>query len=146
MNNKRLLTALAVVAAIGYMLWNPVTRPIIKFLLPLGSGWDDLLEIVLWVGLLGLLGYNTYVGWNKKKTFREIDRNRNTKVKQMTWVFLALIGSMIFIPGFADTAKRAVFYGKPVDLTFWITLMVVTAVTVIGWQIISYIDRRRSKK
>lgn len=39
-----------------WLLMFPVTKAIIVFLLPVGSGWDDALELILIVGVLFVLG------------------------------------------------------------------------------------------
>jgi len=60
MSNRQKVTVVAVtLLGIGLLFWMPFTRNIILFILPLGSGIDDLIAIVLLVfgGFLLLLRF-----------------------------------------------------------------------------------------
>lgn len=47
MKDKRIIRDLAIAAAIiALLFWNPATRSVILFILPLGSGIDDLIFMV----------------------------------------------------------------------------------------------------
>jgi hypothetical protein len=128
------------VTILGLMFLHPVTRRIVLFILPLGSGKDDLLELIL-IGIAVLYwGRRWYIKWDKTKAFRDNDRHPNTKVKQSAWVILALIVTSL-LPGMKDHIYNAFLYGRgfapEMLFAFGISLIVV----MIGWNVISYFDR-----
>lgn len=143
--NKSLKIGLGLVVAI-YLMAMPFTRKIILVILPLGRGWDDFaFMILLVVGLLYWAGKG-WVDWNKTKTFRKIDRHRNTRVKQVAWVALSIIASL-FVPGYLYDLGNLLMYGKEFDpFPAFITTVVTLTAAIGGWNIISYFDRKESKK
>jgi hypothetical protein len=143
--NKTLSIFLGLVIG-AFLLYQPITRSIIKFLLPMGSGWDDLIEIALIIGAVCYgVGWG-WIRWNKTKTFRKIDRNRNLRVKQVAWVAGMAIVSLIVSPSTLGSVGNFIMYGYPVDLLVYLTLAIILILTIGGWKAISFYDRRRSNK
>lgn len=52
--------ALVILAVLLVLFWNPRTRAILLFLLPLGSGVDDLVFLVL-VAVVGVLALTVFI-------------------------------------------------------------------------------------
>jgi hypothetical protein len=128
--------------ATAFFVWHPLTRRIIIWLLPLGRGIDDLIALILIVVALWFGGRSWWINWNKTKAFRRIDRDKNLKVKQVALVTLAGIAAL-FVPGFTDCAMRTLLYGKAPDPTMLVTLGATLIVMMAGWNLLSYLDKRR---
>jgi hypothetical protein len=62
----------AIFTILVFAFVNPFSRAVIVWLLPLGSGWDDLVEIVLIVGLCiwGFAGFWSDLPRKLRKFFR----------------------------------------------------------------------------
>jgi len=56
-----------ILAIVALLFWNPMTRSIIVFILPLGSGYDDLIFIaaLVFAIIFGIV-YYTFYGRNRK--------------------------------------------------------------------------------
>jgi hypothetical protein len=133
------------VTILGLMFLHPVTRRIVLFILPLGSGKDDLLELIL-IGIAVLYwGRRWYIKWDKTKAFRDNDRHPNTKVKQSAWVVLAVIVT-ILMPGMKVSLYNCFLYGNGVDSNMLITFGISLGIIIVGWNIISFFDRRKNRE
>jgi hypothetical protein len=131
-----------IVAGVAIAFWLPFTRRIILFILPLGTGIDDL---VVWVCIIGLAVYGIAKGWikfEKHKTFQRIDRDKNTKVKQAAWAIIVFVIGLLLAPGLGDN----LLYGDPLDVDTIAILSAAAILVIVGWQVISYIDKRNITK
>jgi hypothetical protein len=132
----------AIIALIAlFLFWHPLTRKIIFVILPLGRGLDDLIAVILLVGLILWGSRRWWIEWNKTKAFRKIDRDRNIRVKQATLVviiFMALVLTQ------CSSMQDVILFGKPASSELITVSLISSAVIVIGWNVISFFDRRRS--
>jgi hypothetical protein len=63
-----------VLVIIAFLFANPFARAFIRFMLPLGSGMDDLIEIIALIILAALLVYKIKANWSRiKNWFRDDD-------------------------------------------------------------------------
>lgn len=129
----------------AFLLAHPFTRQIVKLILPLGSGWDDLVELALIIAFGYLVISRGWIKWEKLQTFRSIDRDKNTRVKQVAWVTLAIGGACLY-PGFVNAITGLVMFARPIiDPSYIVVLVTVLILVVVGWNVISFIDKRSTK-
>jgi hypothetical protein len=64
-DKKRILIATGIAAALAFSLWHPLLRQIVLFILPLGSGVDDLVffAALIFVGIGFVLYYTNGKFW-----------------------------------------------------------------------------------
>jgi membrane protease YdiL (CAAX protease family) len=129
-------------ALFAFGMWHPLTRKIILVILPLGRGFDDLLFILALICLVIFGSAKGWIKWNKMKTFRKVDRDRNTRVKQSAWLVLTML-FVVFSP-FTQSVWPMILYGRSPDPSIWITLLITLVAVIGGWRLISFLDRRKS--
>lgn len=129
----RLIVAFAIV---GFLFANPITRSIIIFLLPLGSGIDDFVEAIAIIGLLVLLIANGWLRFDIGEVIQPM--LAFSRVREL--VLAALVIAALFIMPFTGNLLWGLLlYGIPiVDPAFYLILGIAVVLVVLGWAIFKW--------
>ena len=100
MTENKWLNRLILVVVVAFLFWNPITRQIILFVLPFGSGIDDLIFIVLLV-----LAIVVYLIYKLEVTRRRIVQDSITVV-EIVLSFVGLDGAYKKIKEEVNRRKR----------------------------------------
>ena len=139
---KEINNFIIAVSVIILLYWLPFTRPVIRWLLPMGSGFDDLIQVAALVILSVYLIARAYYTFQKTEQFRMVNNHHNSKLKHIVIVVLAFI-SLIITSG--SEVGATLLYGKPLSITTAIVIAAHTLTVAVLWIVASYFDRRNIK-
>lgn len=127
---------IVILIVVAFLLANPLTRGVILFLLPLGSGFDDLIEIVAIILLVGLL---LALGWVQFDLGNFV-RGLNAFARAKEVVLLAIFVGLIFLVPYTREMVLGLFlFGTPItDPTFFLTLAAEFVAVILGWALFSW--------
>jgi hypothetical protein len=130
MNTGKTIRNILIAGSVLFAFANPFTRAIILWLLPLGHGVDDLIEVVALVVLACMLGSYWYRRYDFKHKFFEVN-DQGIKARQVAWVMATI--AIAFISPLGAEFRRVILYGNSLDISAYIFLAVTFGIVCLGW-------------
>jgi len=137
-DNNKWLKWIIGLAVVAFLFANPITRRIILFLLPLGRGVDDFIELLAILTLIGVALARGWIRFNPVKFVRKLNQKTSVRVKQ-AFLTAVLAVSLFLIPYTGNQIWDLLLFGKSIsDPTFFVILGVDIVVLILGWNILSW--------
>ena len=137
-DNNKWLKWIIGLAVVAFLFANPITRRIILFLLPLGRGVDDFIELLAILTLIGVALARGWIQFNPVKFVRKLNQKTSVRVKQ-AFLTAVLAVSLFLIPYTGNQIWDLLLFGKSIsDPTFFVILGVDIVVLILGWNILSW--------
>lgn len=128
---SKLARWILILAVVVFVFANPITRAVVLFLLPLGSGVDDFIEVIAIIALVVLLFAKGWAQFDPGPLVREMIASEKFKDAVLLIVAVTVV---FLIPYTGSRLWNLILYGVPiVDQLFYAILVIAAMVVAIGW-------------